>query len=131
MSKHLENQTMNAGGSTVVLATFQNARFFTPQTSERYRRLAQSAAFVGALGQDMPATRLPGVRGCVLDPGDPLIGEWDIAIVGPHYAAVLVARDLGDTGPDRYRRFQFVLSHDRRLTIQVALALIARVWPQP
>jgi DICT domain-containing protein len=33
-----------------------------------------------------------------------LVGEWDLAIVGPHYAAVLVARDLGD---DRVRRFEF------------------------
>ena len=83
------------------------------------------------LGQDLPAVPLAGIRGCVLYPGDPLIGEWDIAVVGPHYAAVLVARDLGDTGPDRERRFEFVLSHDRRLAVQVALALIARVWPQP
>lgn len=131
LSKHIEAQAMNAGESTVVLATFQDARFFTSGTGERYTRLAQRAAFVGVLGQDMPAVPLPGIRGCVLDPGDPLIGEWDIAVVGPHYAAVLVARDLGDTGPDRERRFEFVLSHDRRLAVQVSLALIARVWPQP
>lgn len=131
ISKHIEAQAMNAGESTVVLATFQEARFLSPQTGQRYARLAQRAAFVGALGKDMPAMPLPGVRGCVLDPGDPLIGEWDVAVVGPHYAAVLVARDLGDTGPEHLRRFEFVLSHDRRLAIQIALALIARVWPQP
>ena len=131
MSKHIEAQALHAGESTVVLATFQDARFFTPHTGERYRRLAQRAGFVGALGANMPAVPIPGVRGCVLGPGDPLIGEWDIAVVGPHYAAALVARDLGDTGPDRDRRFEFVVSHDRRLAIQIALALITRVWPSP
>jgi hypothetical protein len=46
-------------------------------------------------------------------------------------AASLVARDLGDDGPDAERRFEFVLSHDRTLAIQVAAALLARVWPRP
>lgn len=131
ISKHMEAQAINAGESTVVLATFQNAAFFTPATIRRYERLAQRAAFVGAFGENMPAVPMPGIRGCVLDPDDPLIGEWDIAVVGPHYAAALVARDLGDTGPESERRFEFVLSHDRRLAIQIALALIARAWPQP
>ena len=131
ISKHLEAQAMNAGESTIVLSTFQDAEFFTPRTRERYARLARRATFVGALGQHMPATPLPGVRGCVLDPADPLVGEWDITVVGPHYAAVLVARDLGDSGPDWLRRFEFVLSHDRGLAIQVALSLMSRVWPQP
>ena len=131
MSKHIEAQALHGGESTVVLATFQDASFFTPRTGERYTCLAQQAAFVGALGADMPDVPTPGVRGCVLDPGDPLIGEWDIPVVGPHYAAALVARDLGDTGPDRLRRFEFVLTHDRDLAIQVALALLARVWPEP
>ena len=131
ISKHIEAQALHAGESAVVLATFQDARFFTPRTRDRYRLLAQHAAFVGALGQNMPAEPVPGLRGCVLDPDDPVVGEWDIAVIGPHYAAVLVARDLGDTGPDRERRFEFVLSHDRHLTIQIALALLDRVWPRP
>lgn len=131
ISKHLEAQASNAGGSTVVLATFQDAEFFTTATGRRYQRLARRAAFVGALGLNMPAAPLPGVRGCVLAPGDPLVGEWDIAVVGPHYAAVLVARDLGDAGPDRQRRFEFLLSHDRSLAIHVALTLMTRVWPEP
>jgi hypothetical protein len=35
-------------------------------------------------------------------------------------AACLVARDLGEDGPDMQRRFDFVLSHDRDLVISVA-----------
>jgi DICT domain-containing protein len=77
----------------------------------------------------MPPEPLPGVRGCVLDHADPLIGEWDIVVVGPHFTATLVARDLGDTGPDNDRRFEFVLSHERELAISVALTLMSRVWP--
>jgi len=129
ISKHLEHQAMIAGESTVVLATFQDASFFTKATRQRYARLAGQAALVGALGEGMPPEPLPGVRGCVLDPTDPLVGEWDIVVVGPHFAATLVARDLGDTGPDNDRRFEFVLSHNRELAIQVAFVLMSRVWP--
>ena len=67
----------------------------------------------------------------MLAAGDPLRGEWDIAVLGPHFAATLVARDLGDTGPDAQRRFEFVLSHDRELTIAVAHSLMSRIWPEP
>jgi EAL domain-containing protein (putative c-di-GMP-specific phosphodiesterase class I) len=130
ISKHLEAQAMTAGESTVVLSTFQDASFFTRATRRRYARLAERAAFVGALGVNMPAEPMPRVRGCVLERADPLVGEWDIAIVGPHYAAALVARDLGDGGPEPDRRFEFVLTHDRRLVTEIALGLISRVWPK-
>lgn len=131
ISKHLERQAMIGGESTVVLATFQDASFFTRATRSRYSELARHAAFVGALGKGMPPEPLPGIRGCVLNPSDPLVGEWDIVVVGPHFAATLVARDLGDDGPDSDRRFEFVLSHDRELAIQVAFVLMSRVWPGP
>ena len=68
-----------------------------------------------------------GVRGIDLGPTTCWSGEWDVAVLGPHYAGALVARDLGDTGPDRDRRFEFVLTFDRELVADVAAALIARL----
>jgi EAL domain-containing protein (putative c-di-GMP-specific phosphodiesterase class I) len=127
MSKHLERQAMRSGEAAAVLSCFQDAAFFTPATRRRYGKLARSAAFVGVLGQGMPVIPMPGVRGGTLSPSDPLISEWAIAVVGPHFAACLVARDLGEDGPDTQRRFDFVLSHDRDLVISVATALIARI----
>jgi len=131
VSKQLEAQARHAGESAVLLAAFQHADFFTPATRRRYADLARHTSFVGALGEQMPPEPLPGVRGAVLAAGDPLRGEWDIAVLGPHFAATLVARDLGDTGPDAQRRFEFVLSHDRELTIAVAHSLMSRIWPEP
>ena len=131
VSKQLEAQARYAGESAVVLATFQDHSFFTSATRRRYADLVEHTAFVGALGEGMPAEPLPGVRGAVITPTDPLRGEWDIAVLGPHFAATLVARDLGDTGPDRERRFEFVLSHDRELTVAVANVLMSRIWPEP
>ncbi|MEP7179392.1 MAG: EAL domain-containing protein [Pseudonocardiales bacterium] len=130
MSKHLERQVIASGETAVVLAAFQHASFFTPQTRGRYTQLADTAAFVGALGLGMPAEPIPGVRGGLLEPDDPLVGEWDIVVIGPHYAATLVARDLGDGGADAERRFEFVLSHNRELAISVATSLMSRISPK-
>jgi len=78
----------------------------------------------------MTAEPAPGVRGAYLAPDDILRHEWNLAVLGPHYAGALVARDLGDSGPDRDRRFEFALTFDRDLVVDVAAALIARVSDQ-
>ena len=48
-------------------------------------------------------------------------------VVGPHQAAALVARDLGDTGPDGERRFAHALVEDRELVLAAARALMLRI----
>ena len=74
----------------------------------------------------------PGVRGAGLHDGRPaLIGEWDVAVVGPHFAGALVARDLGDTGDDGDRRFDFFVTYERELVVRAARALMARIVPAP
>jgi hypothetical protein len=46
-----------------------------------------------------------------------------VIVAGPHRAAALVARDLGDTGPDVERRFDFTLTRDRPLVVEAARSL--------
>jgi DICT domain-containing protein len=67
------------------------------------------------------------VLGGRLPVSDVLRGEWDVIVIGPQYAAALVARDLGDGGPDRDRRFDAVITHDRDLVIRAAQSLVARL----
>ena len=123
---------MAAGESTVVLATFQQAAFFTPHTRRRYQRLARAAAFVGALGAGHAGRAAPRrPRGAPSPPNDPVVGEWDIAVVGPHYAGAMVARDLGDEGEDAERSFDYVLTYDRDLVLEVARSLMSRLLPEP
>jgi EAL domain-containing protein (putative c-di-GMP-specific phosphodiesterase class I) len=129
MSKLLEAQALASPSEAVVLAAFQDARYFTPRTRERYARLAEHVTFVGALGAGMGAEPVPGVRGAHLLPDDAVRGEWDIAVLGPHFAAALVARDLGDGGPESDRRFEYVLTHDRDLVVRLASDLMARMLP--
>jgi hypothetical protein len=130
ISKHLEAQVAAQGEAAVVLASFQEARHFTARSAARYQQLATHAALVGALGVGIGSEPAPGVRGAALDADDPLKGEWNVVVIGPHFAAAFVARDLGDTGcADMARRFDFCLTYDRSLAVDAARGLLARIAP--
>ena len=130
VSRALEAQALELGDHAIVVSAFQDSHHFTPATLALYERLGSRVAFAAVLGAGMSSEPAPGVRGGRLAPDDVLRGEWDIAVLGPHYAGALVARDLGDRGPDRDRRFEFVLTFERELVIDVAASLIARVQGQ-
>lgn len=55
--------------------------------------------------------------------------EWSVVVLAPHFAGALVAVDLGDTGPDDERRFDFALTYDRDLVMDAASSLMRRVQP--
>jgi EAL domain-containing protein (putative c-di-GMP-specific phosphodiesterase class I)/DICT domain-containing protein len=135
VSRFLERQAAEMGDLAVVVAAFERAEHFTPATRRRYAELARTAAFVGVLGTGMPAVPEPGVRGGDLAPDDPVCREWSVAVVGPHFAAALVARDLDGApwpaGSDPDRTFDYVLTHDRPLVLEVARSLLARTVPHP
>ncbi|WP_308123632.1 sensor domain-containing phosphodiesterase [Modestobacter marinus] len=129
LSKQLERQAMRLGETCVVAAAFQEARHVTPSTRQRYRDLVERVGFVCALGEGLPVEPLPGLRGADLAPGDPVRGEWDIVVLSPHFSAALLARDLGDDGPDLERRFAFALTYGRGTVVRAARALMSRVAP--
>lgn len=128
MSKHLETEARGIGALGVLLSTFQHAWHFTPDTERRYRVLADEMSFVAAIGEHLSPEPVDGVRGALLSGDDPVRGEWDVVVLGPHFAAALVARDLGDDGPDRDRRFEYVMTYERQRVIDAARALMTRVW---
>jgi EAL domain-containing protein (putative c-di-GMP-specific phosphodiesterase class I)/DICT domain-containing protein len=131
VTRALEAQALELGEHAVVAASFQDVRHFTPKSRARYEQLAAHTSLTVALGTGMPDSPGVGIRGANLSPDDELVGEWDIAVLGPHYAGALVARDLGDTGPDHERRFEFVLTFERQLVIEVVATLIARLSGSP
>ncbi|WP_409332350.1 diguanylate cyclase domain-containing protein [Trujillonella humicola] len=130
LSKQLEREAMRMGRTCVVAAAFQEARHFTPSTTQRYRDLVERTGFVCALGEGMPEEPLPGLRGTTLADGDPVRGEWDVTVLSPHFSAALLARDLGDTGPERERRFEYALTYDRDTVVRATSSLLARVAPR-
>jgi EAL domain-containing protein (putative c-di-GMP-specific phosphodiesterase class I) len=131
MSHHLERQALRSGEPLVVVSAFEHVDHFTDATRQRYSTLARHAAFVAALGVGMPAEPVAGVRGARLDDDDRLGGEWVVTCVGPHFAGALIARDLNDAGPDRQRRFAYVVTHDRDTVTTAARTMLDKVVPAP
>ncbi|WP_084285597.1 diguanylate cyclase domain-containing protein [Solirubrobacter soli] len=129
MSHHLEHRALRIGEGAVILSAFQDAKHFTPKTVRRYETLVRGASLVGALGVGLGEEPIPGVRGAQIEADDPLAGEWSVVVLGPHFAGALVAMDLGDTGPDRERRFEFAIVYDRGLVIAAAQTLLRRLAP--
>jgi EAL domain-containing protein (putative c-di-GMP-specific phosphodiesterase class I) len=131
VSQQLEREALRLGDTGLVVAAFQHARHLTPSTRQRYSALAETVGFVAILGQGLPQEPLPGVRGADLAAGDPLNEEWDVVVLGPHFSAALLARDLGDQGPDRERRFEYALTYHRETVAHAARNLLDRVQPRP
>ena len=129
LSKQLEQEALRHGETAIVAATFQESRHFTLRTAERYRRLVDETSFVCVFGEGIAHTPVPGVRGGTLAADDSLIGEWDVVVLTPHFSAALLARDLGDGGPDLDRSFEYALTYRRDVAVRAASALVARVAP--
>jgi EAL domain-containing protein (putative c-di-GMP-specific phosphodiesterase class I) len=130
LSRQLEQEAFAVQGEAVVLATFQDVRYFTTAMRRRYERIAANASLVGALGIGVPPRPGAGVRGAGLSPDDRLRGEWDVVVVGPHFAGAFVARDLGDLDgpePDAERRFEYFMTYDRARVTDAARALLDRL----
>ncbi len=127
LSKHLEQEALRVGETCIVASTLQHEVHYTPATATRYAELAQRVGFVCLLGEGLRRDLVPGLRSETLAPGDPLLGEWDVVVLSPHFAVALLARDLGDSGPDEERRFEFALTYDRDTVVAAAGGLMARL----
>jgi EAL domain-containing protein (putative c-di-GMP-specific phosphodiesterase class I) len=129
LCRRLEIHAANLCDPPVLLSAFQTAAAFTPAVARRYRDMAHICPIVGVLGVGMPNEPTIGVRGASLSLDDPLTGEWTVVLIGAHYAAAFIARDIGDTGPEEERRFEFILTHDRETVIRAGRSLMKRLIP--
>ncbi|GAB2696973.1 diguanylate cyclase domain-containing protein [Thalassiella azotivora] len=127
MSLHLERQALTGDGPTVVVGGFQRARYFTPSTARRYAELAMASTLVAVLGVDMDDEPAPGVRGQALAEDDPFVHEWTVAVVSPHFAGALIARDCGDDTAEADRRFDYVVTYDRDVVLRAASLVLRRL----
>ena len=127
ISLFLEAHAALEGDSALVFGTFQHRENFDDRAVERYYPLGLTAAFVGVFGHGFDQLDLDdSVCGVELDVADPLVAEWNVVVISPNFAATLTARQLGDPSPTN-DTYEFILTHDRRLTIEAARTLVARL----
>ncbi|MFW0797577.1 DICT sensory domain-containing protein [Gordonia sp. CPCC 205515] len=125
MSKALEHQAA-MGGAAVVLGTFQHARHFTEHTAERWRKMSEKTGLAGVYGVDLVDVRDGNVHRAPLSPDDDLVNEWNVAVLSPHFCALLSARDQHCGAADLDRTFEFVQSYDRVTVTQAVHSILLR-----
>ncbi len=127
-SRRIESRLDTEPDPSVLIGTFQQARFFSPATARRFSRYAKLSPFVGAFACGLPSAPAPGVRGAHLQPSGPLARHWIVAVMGPYYSAALVAYDLLDEGvPDEHRRFSYAVTHRRDVVGPIVDKLMQRI----
>ncbi len=129
ISRLLELEVLSSRDSCVLLASIERQEHLTAAVEARYRLLGERGVFTVVCGEGMGDSD-PGLRTVTLRPGDPLAKEWDVVVVGPHYCGALVARDLGDLGPEGFRRYEYVLTHDWTLVVAAARSMLRWVTQQ-
>ena len=118
LSMHLEAQAGQLAGSTGMLVTvFQQRKYFTPDTAARYQTLARRVGYIAAMTAAQPTS--------------PLAGEWVVAVLSPHYAAALLARELPDRNQQGEAVNEFAVTYDRDTISRVIETLLTLTAPPP
>lgn len=130
MSRHLEDQATVGGQSVALIGCFQEARFYTPRTRRRYSELSERSVFTAALAAGLRHDSSSRVLSIDLSGDDPLVEEWNVVVVGPHFAGALLARDTGNSAPDMQREFDYVITHDRTVVLRAARRLLRWMVPE-
>ena len=125
LAHHLEQRCSIDPEPAVVLASLPESALVSGGPLARLQMIARNAAFVAALlGEEMeyPIAR---VRTAAIPGDDPLRDEWNLAVVGPHFAALLTAR-RDPHARDGNTAISYGLTYDRPLVLSAARALLQR-----
>ena len=125
LAHHLEQRCSIDPEPAVLLASLPESALVSGGPVARLQMIARNAAFVAALlgeEQDYPISR---VRTAVMPERDPLRDEWNLAVVGPHFAALLTAR-RNEESHDGNTAVSYGLTYDRPLVLAAARALLQR-----
>jgi EAL domain-containing protein (putative c-di-GMP-specific phosphodiesterase class I) len=125
LAHHLEQRCYLDPEPAVVLASLPEGELVSGGPVGRLQNIARHSAFVAALLAQAEEAPMSGVRTAVLPAGDPLRDEWNLAVVGPHFSALLTARrNPNAEGTDA--AVSYGLTYDRPLVLAAARALLQR-----
>jgi EAL domain-containing protein (putative c-di-GMP-specific phosphodiesterase class I) len=129
LMRSVEEQVDTNGPPALLLEALEDGWSQQPGTSARLRQLAERAAFFAVLGAGIsvsPPTS-PTTRTGSLGPSDPLASEWDVVVLGPHYAVAASARPVDSTATGPSRLYEYAVTHDRDTIVRAAQVMWARL----
>jgi len=127
ISRELEHQATRLRPTSLLISSFPETEGFAAHIDSVYERLSSDLAFVAALAVGMEPKSGPGLRGVSIRDDDPLRGTWNVVVIGPHFAAMLAAREHRSVGARRDTGYDFVFTYDRDIIVECAQALMLRI----
>ena len=122
----IEQQVLTQRPAPVVLVAFPDQQS-ADAASARYADLSRTLPLVAAILGPNVSVDAPGLRVQQLGPMDPAAGDWNLIVLGPHYAVALVARPGPVTSPSCEAPCEFVLTFARPLVVRAANAMLTRL----
>jgi EAL domain-containing protein (putative c-di-GMP-specific phosphodiesterase class I) len=108
----------------VVLACLRGAQLPSGAPLALLEMIARNTSFAAAFAEELPHHPVPGVRMIKLAEDDPLTHEWVLAVIGPHFAALLAARPRDTAGEET---LSLGLSYHRPTVLRAAKTLLHRI----
>lgn len=142
LEDHILSGSENNQDKPLVLVTFQQGKWYL-QEAQRYEQIAKRARHVAIAAMadsglaSHPTGALENVSLIHLDKNDILVNEWNLIILAPSYAAMVLCYELaheeyyGDSQPsnDIERKFYGLWTFDRTLVSKAATILLEEIKP--
>jgi len=129
LMRSVEDQVDTNGPPALLLEALEDGWSQQTGAAARLTQLAERAAFFAVLGAgvnvSVPASAT--TRTGPLDLSDPLVSEWDVVVLGPHYAVAASARPVDSTVTGPSRLYEYAVTHDRDTIVRAALVMWARL----
>ncbi|HEY9600624.1 MAG TPA: DICT sensory domain-containing protein [Allocoleopsis sp.] len=132
LSHAVEDLVLADTDSPLVIANFQQERFYRQEVS-RYYQIAQRTdqLYVLAIPEDESsfAVASEAYETIPLDPSDELAQEWNLIVLGLKCTACLVCRELATPAVpmEQARQFEGIWTFDRQVSAQAARLLLRRI----
>ncbi|MEO0375760.1 MAG: DICT sensory domain-containing protein, partial [Cyanobacteria bacterium P01_A01_bin.17] len=138
----LQNCSDDPAQQPLVLVTFQQGKWYL-QEAERYLDIARCSSHIAVAAvpdsgfANHKTGQLDNVSLVHLNPEDSLVNEWNLVIVAPGYASMVLCHELSDAdyqaqsqpGDDIERKFYGLWTFERGQVEQTAKILIDRMRP--
>ncbi len=130
----MEDHILAGVGGALVIASFQQERFYLQEAS-RYLRIAELSdqLYVLSAAGTSFTSRSANYETIAFDAGDALVHEWHLVVISENYQACLICRERpSHDGPDQpsldqNRRFEGIWTQDPYVTQRSAEILLNRI----
>lgn len=138
LSHAMEDQVLAGGGTPLVIASFQQERFYRQEAS-RYQRIAELSDQVYVLSAAGTSfeNASDGYETIAFESKDTLTQEWHLVVMDEDYSACLICRERspaplvmrasGGPAMEQTRRFEGIWTQERWVSQQAALILLDRI----